>query len=125
MTIPNGRSSIELTEQDVADRLGKSKRWVQQWLYDDVRREEGPRGQFHYFVGASKRWTEESYQALRAAILSSSAERRRGASNAARSVGIGGSMARFDLKKDQSDLEKVLEYPLTGRSTKPKRHGRI
>jgi hypothetical protein len=65
----------DLTEQHVADRLGKSKRWLQQWLLADSRRPDVARGQFHHYVGASKRWTEEGYQALRTAILSASVER--------------------------------------------------
>ena len=60
----------------VAWRLGKSVRWLQSQLAEDLRRPPGQqRMQFHHNIGRSKRWSESEYKALGEAIASESAVR--------------------------------------------------
>ena len=113
-------AASELTEQDVADALGKSRRWVQQWLADDAR-SASPCGQFHHYIGASRRWTEQNFQKLREAVLQKSAAKRGVVSNAVRSTDSGGCTVHYDLTDGRTAYEKVLALPLTGRNTKRKR----
>lgn len=66
-----------LTMAEVAERLGKSKRWLQQRLADDRRRLD-PRLAFHGHIGRTPVWSEEGYRALRSALLAEGVRRAAG-----------------------------------------------
>ena len=58
-----------MTVVQVAARLGKSRSWLERRLGDDAR-SETPRFQFHSYIGRTRIWDENAYQALRNAIVS-------------------------------------------------------
>lgn len=63
------KDDIDITA--AAERLGKSRRWLEMRLASDARL------QFHHYIGRSRRWDESEFQALRRAIIAvDTAERR-------------------------------------------------
>lgn len=91
----------------VADRLGKSVRWVWYKLKEQ-------RFQFHHYMGRTPLWTEDEFQRLRLALITAENEKRghrdyrsRRATDSGTLSAPSGSMAA------QSALEKVLAFPLS------------
>lgn len=101
----------DLTLDQVAARLGKSRRWLQTRLADDGRRQLSQQVlQHHHYIGRSPRWTENEYLALRAAIIVEDTEKRRLASKSKSGTDTGISSVRFGSKDIQSALERVLNF---------------
>ena len=67
-----------MTVEQVAARLGKKRRWLESRLKDDAR-SEAPRLQFHGYIGRTRIWDENAYQALRSEIVSADSKSRRAA----------------------------------------------
>src|SRR5437764_1419207 len=66
----------DLSLDEVAGRLGKSRRWLQARLQAD-RVAAQPRFVFHHYLGRSPRWDESEYRALRAALIEADTRQRR------------------------------------------------
>jgi hypothetical protein len=110
----------EQSQEAVAGRLGKSLRWLQQMLSDDRRRTPSEqRFQFHHHIGRSRRWDENEYQALRAAIIAWERKRRDplGSSSSTRTVTgtYKGPCGPADVR---SALEELLAFQPQPRTTK-------
>ncbi len=61
---------VEYTIDEVAAKLKKSRRWLERQIAEDLRKMPADRKlQHHYRIGASKRWDEERYRALKAGII--------------------------------------------------------
>src|SRR4051812_561425 len=74
--MPEVRDPDHQSLEAVAWRLGRSVRWLQSQLAEDMRRAPGHRRlQFHHNIGRSKRWSESEYKALGEAIAMASAAR--------------------------------------------------
>jgi len=114
--------SSELSEIDVAERLGKSRRWVQCWISEDSRK-PNPVGQFHHYVGASKRWSEEAFQALRTAIIQDCTAAKGADSKSTSKAAHGMSPEPLRLTDGRSELENLLTFPTRARNTKPRQRG--
>jgi hypothetical protein len=101
---------------DVAQRLGKSPRWLVGKLTEDTRRPPHLRKfQHHFWLGASKRWDEERYQRLKAALIADSEKRRVPAVSMSSSGTVSGtSTALFGLAGKVSALERVLAFQSAG-----------
>src|SRR5579859_5751322 len=66
-----------LRYEEVAARLGKSVRWLQNLLTEDDRRPPGARRfHFHDYVGRTRTWTESQFQSLVSAINAAARERK-------------------------------------------------
>src|SRR5262249_14271240 len=103
---------------DIAARVRKSERWLQQQLADDRRRPLGPRLQFHDYMGKTPVWNESQAHALVSA-LKSIAERP--ASPLLNATVSGTSMAQSSRKDAESASERVLAFKperSTGRKRK-------
>lgn len=96
---------------EVAARLGKSRRWLEGRLAEDGRKRPGQqRLQHHHYVGASRRWDESEYQALREAIWQEDTAKRRLAPASSSGRGTGTSSAHFGLMDAQSAFAAVLSF---------------
>lgn len=103
-------SADDLTLKEVAQRLGKSPRWLQQRLADDARRPPSEqRLQVHHYVGASKRWSEGSYQVLRATLIETDTGKRK------KTAPVMSWAPPASSAEVQRALEEVLAWPLRPR----------
>jgi len=59
------QSADDLGIRDVANRLGKSLRWVQGKISADAE----PSFRFHHYIGRTPRWDENEFQQLRQALI--------------------------------------------------------
>jgi hypothetical protein len=97
--------------KEVAERLGKSPRWLQQRLAEDARRSPSQqRLQLHHYIGASKRWTEAAYLMLRDAIIAVDTEKRLGKPRLQTMTGLQG-VGRHSAAAIQKAMEEVLNWP--------------
>lgn len=96
----------------VANRLGKSRSWLQGLLTEDRRRKDGPRLQFHHHIGRSPRWTEVEFQRLRAAVIAIASEQhqKRDSSRSDRETDTGISPALYGPKAIAAECDKVLGF---------------
>src|SRR5258708_2714473 len=96
----------------VAGRLGKSPRWLQSRLTEDSRRPAHlQRLQHHHYIGGSKRWSEDEYRALSAAIAAADSARQGSRSLPATASGTSTVPCAFQgstASDARSALERVL-----------------
>src|SRR5260221_5155656 len=95
------------------NRLCKSVSWLKGRLAEDRRRPPGEqRFQHHHYVGRSPRWTEQEYQALRAAIVAADTARYGAAADPSSRSGMatGTLLGRSESRNAQSALERVLAF---------------
>jgi len=105
----------DLTETIVAARLEKTVRWLRDKISEDRRRPlNNQRLQFHYYIGRDKRWTEESYQAFRTAIIETSSYGK--VSTYSPLKMIAAPMSSFQRRRQvDSSLEALTNFPLSDR----------
>lgn len=110
----------DLSLEEVANRLGKSTRWLHGRLAEDARRQPSEqRLQHHHYVGASPRWTEAAYIVLRDAIISEDTAKRRRPPKHGENPAAGKYMGRSGAAAVQAALAEVLNFPL-GMTSEPR-----
>src|SRR5690242_12385581 len=110
----------DLTLDEAATLLHKSRRWLQWQLREDrehaKRTGTKPKLQHHHRIGRTRLWTEGEFLALKAALITQEKEKeerersgRRG-SRSSNSTGIGGSVARCVFEDARNACDAVLNY---------------
>src|SRR5580700_1067039 len=121
ITLPPRISPVmadDLSLDQVAGRLGKSRRWLQARLHAD-RVTARLQLQFHHYLGRSPRWDELEYRALRAALIGADTPERRSwpaggaplASKSSSGTGVGIFAAPSPLRTEADESEKVRVFP--------------